>query len=187
MTVRSPCDVSTISKLIISCLFHFNICLQAIHSVWPHMDPVQFADGSSLIRASRVCFHDKIVWSAIQICTYREMHMHFQHIKCWLDKGFNKLDKINKKSRYFFLWFMTLGFAFKYYILLQGIKYIFLVVKRRDLFEHWNLNEWMSCADPGIFVRGGGGGPGQSYKKSSRGGPTFSRGGGGSNFFQGEI
>ena len=30
------------------------------------------------------------------------MHMHFQYIKCWLDKGFNKLDKIIKKSRYFF-------------------------------------------------------------------------------------
>ena len=38
-----------------------------------------------------------------KICTYREMHMHFQYIKCWLDKGFNKLDKINKKSRYFFV------------------------------------------------------------------------------------
>ena len=71
----------------------------------------------------------------------------------------------------------------------------------------------ITCADPGIFVRGvGGGGPGQSDKKSSdvffffffsvlslffrsqmvnfkenyhfsrfQGGPTFSRGGGGSN------
>ena len=28
------------------------------------------------------------------------MHMHFQYIKCWLDKGFNILDKMNKKSRY---------------------------------------------------------------------------------------
>ena len=40
--------------------------------------------------------------------------MHFQYIKCWLDKGFNKLDKINKKSRYFFL-FITLGFEFEYF------------------------------------------------------------------------
>ena len=30
------------------------------------MDPVQFADGNSLIRAHRVHFHDNIVWSAIQ-------------------------------------------------------------------------------------------------------------------------
>ena len=73
---------------------------------------------------------------------------------------------------------------------------------------------WFPCADPGFFVRGGGGGggPGQSDKKSpdvfilvlslfywsqmvnfeenyhfqgSRGGQTSSRGGGGSNFFQG--
>ena len=29
------------------------------------------------------------------------MHMHFQYIKCWLDKGFNEFDKINKKSRFF--------------------------------------------------------------------------------------
>ena len=49
------------------------------------------------------------------------------------------------------------------------------------------------------FRQGGGGGPGQSDKKKKkwsiskkpiifqgpRGGPTFSRGGGGSNFFQG--
>ena len=45
--------------------------------------------------------------------------MHFEYIKCWLYKGFNKLDKINKKSRYFFLWgggvFITLGFEFEYY------------------------------------------------------------------------
>ena len=40
------------------------------------------------------------------------MHTHFQYIKCWLDKGFNELDKINKKSRYFFLRFITLGFEF---------------------------------------------------------------------------
>ena len=39
------------------------------------------------------------------------MHMHFQYIKCWLDKGFNKLDKINKKSRFFFV---ILGFEFDY-------------------------------------------------------------------------
>ena len=31
----------------------------------------------------------------LKICTEREMH-----IKCWLDKGFNKLNKINKKSRF---------------------------------------------------------------------------------------
>ena len=24
----------------------------------------------------------------LKICTLREMHMHFQYIKCWLDKGF---------------------------------------------------------------------------------------------------
>ena len=26
------------------------------------------------------------------------MHMHFQYINCWLDKGFNKLDKIKGDS-----------------------------------------------------------------------------------------
>ena len=31
-----------------------------------------------------------------KICTYRETHIQFQFIKCWLDKGFDKLDKINK-------------------------------------------------------------------------------------------
>ena len=31
-----------------------------------------------------------------------ETHMHVQYIKCWLYKGFNKLDKIDKKSRFFF-------------------------------------------------------------------------------------
>ena len=30
------------------------------------MDPVQFADGSSLITAHRECFHGKIVGSAIE-------------------------------------------------------------------------------------------------------------------------
>ena len=80
----------------------FRRCLLYHHSGWLNMDPDQFADGSSLIRAHRVCFYDKIVWSAIE-----NMHltwtayMHFEYIKCWLDKGFNKLDKINKKSRYF--------------------------------------------------------------------------------------
>ena len=65
------------------------------------MDPDQFADESSLIRAHRVCFHDKIAWSAIE-----NMHLtwnayvHFEYIKCWFDKGLNKLDKINKNSRY---------------------------------------------------------------------------------------
>ena len=56
-----------------------------------------------LIRAHRVCFHDKIAEVQFKICTLREMHTHFQYIKCWLDKGFNKLDKINEKSRYFFV------------------------------------------------------------------------------------
>ena len=23
----------------------------------------------------------------LKICTYREMHMHFQYIKCWCDRG----------------------------------------------------------------------------------------------------
>ena len=39
--------------------------------------------------------------------------MQFQFIKYWLDKGFNKLDKINKKSRYFLcdllLWDLNLS------------------------------------------------------------------------------
>ena len=57
-----------------------------------------------LIRGHRVCFHDKIVIKfKFKICTLREMHMHYQYIKCWLDKGFNKLDKSNKKFRYFFV------------------------------------------------------------------------------------
>ena len=30
------------------------------------------------------------------------MHTHFQYIKCWLEKGFNK-EKIDKKSRYVFV------------------------------------------------------------------------------------
>ena len=30
------------------------------------MDPDQFADGGSLIRAHRVCFHDRIIGSAIE-------------------------------------------------------------------------------------------------------------------------
>ena len=70
----------------------------------------------------------------------------------------------------------------------------------------YNVRMNITCADPGIFVRGGGRGPGQSDKKSSdnvvffvlslflrsqmvnfkenyhfsrfQGGPTFSRGGG---------
>ena len=65
------------------------------------MDPIQFADGCSLLRAHRVCFHDKIVRSAIQNMHLTLNAYAFQYIKCWLDKGFNKLDKINKKSRYF--------------------------------------------------------------------------------------
>ena len=31
----------------------------------------------------------------------------------------------------------------------------------------YNVRMNITCADPGIFVRGGGGGPGQSDKKSS--------------------
>ena len=38
-----------------------------------------------------------------KICTYREMHMHFQYLKCWLDEGFNKLDKIIKSPDIFFV------------------------------------------------------------------------------------
>ena len=56
-----------------------------------------------------------------KICTKREMQMHFQYIKCWLDKGFNKLDKINKKSRIF-----NSGILI---VLLQGIRYMGLVVR----------------------------------------------------------
>ena len=45
--------------------------------------------------------------------------MHFQYVKCWLDKGFNKLDKINKKPRYFFViykaGYITLRFEFEFY------------------------------------------------------------------------
>ena len=41
-----------------------------------------------------------------KICTLREMHMLFQYIKCWLVKEFNKLDKINKKSRCFLCFFV---------------------------------------------------------------------------------
>ena len=48
------------------------------------------------------------------------MHMHFQYIKCWLDKGFNKLDKINKKSRYF-CDIITRGFDFEYYLMEYNI------------------------------------------------------------------
>ena len=53
------------------------------------MDPVQLADGSSLIRAHRVCFPMMIKLSDVQlkICTLPEMHMHFQYIKYWFDKG----------------------------------------------------------------------------------------------------
>ena len=57
------------------------------------------------------------------------MHTHFQYIKCWLDKGFNKLNKINKKSRYFFVIYNLL-------VLLHGIKYMGLVVRTCDEFEH---------------------------------------------------
>ena len=84
------------------------------------MDPVQFADGSSLIRAYRVCIHDKIVWSAIQ-----NMHLTWNayafsvYMKCWLDKGFNELDKINKKSRYFFVIYNS---GIWIWVLLQGMK-----------------------------------------------------------------
>ena len=51
------------------------------------MDPVQFADGRCLIRAHTVCFHGKLFEVQLKICTYREIHMHFQYIKCWLDRG----------------------------------------------------------------------------------------------------
>ena len=61
-----------------------------------------------------------------KICTKREMQMHFQYIKCWLDKGFNKLDKINKKSRIFFCVIYNSGIL---RVLLQGIKYMGLVVR----------------------------------------------------------
>ena len=33
------------------------------------MDPDQFADGRSLIRTHRVCFHDKISEVQLKICT----------------------------------------------------------------------------------------------------------------------
>ena len=57
------------------------------------------------------------------------MHMHFQYIKCWLDKGFNKLDKINKKSRYFFVIYNSVIWI---WVLIQGIKYMDLVVRTCD-------------------------------------------------------
>ena len=44
----------------------------------------------------------------------REMHMPFQYIKCWLDKGFNKSGKITKK-KVIFLQFIPLEFEFEYY------------------------------------------------------------------------
>ena len=65
------------------------------------MDPVQFADGSSLIRAYRVKLSEHAE-AQFKKCTSGEMQMHFQYIKCWLDKGFNKLDKIHKKYGYIF-------------------------------------------------------------------------------------
>ena len=43
------------------------------------------------------------------------MHMRFQYIKCWLDRGFNNLDKINKKVQIFLcdllLWGLNLNIA----------------------------------------------------------------------------
>ena len=56
-----------------------------------------------LIRAYRVFSMINLSEVQFKICTEREMHMHFQYIKCWLDTGFNKLDKIIKKFRYFFV------------------------------------------------------------------------------------
>ena len=56
------------------------------------MDPDQFADGRSLIRAHRACSMIKLT----EVQSNVNMHMHFQYIKYWLDKGFNKLDIYDK-------------------------------------------------------------------------------------------
>ena len=42
------------------------------------------------------------------------MHMHFQYIKCWLDKAFNNEMRLIK-SPDIFGGFITLGFEFEYY------------------------------------------------------------------------
>ena len=52
----------------------------------------------------------------------------------------------------------------------QENKLYFLIFTFSKQFFNESLdfcNRLGSCADPGIFVRGGGGGPGQSDKKSS--------------------
>ena len=50
------------------------------------MDPDQFADGSSPLRAHRVCLI-KLSEVQLKICTSREMHMHFSVHKMLVGYG----------------------------------------------------------------------------------------------------
>ena len=81
--------------------------------------------------------------------------MHFQYIKCWLDKGFNKLDKINKKSRYFLLIYNS---GIWIWVLLQGTRSENMWLVRTLKFE-WknaiqNVFYWKRMAN--VLTRSGG-------------------------------